>query len=231
MTPATTNPDVYDPHHPWISGPDEDPSKADWAKEFMDPSGTTKKPVFLRGQSLLGITRLAVIVASLYFSGETFVSDSPLWGIGIFFLGMTLLLILSMVSHVRRLRDAGKTPLLALIIAIPFILSATLGVLTVMSIPGKVEAYEAKIAGSVNSVPETDATEAATDEDGAEEAARRPPPEIHRETPITVKNQLAGVVGGSLGIWMLLSFFAMLFTLFYVARRPSIEHTSSRLVG
>ena len=113
---------MYDPERPWISGPDDDPSRANWVAEFFNPSGETRQPVFLRGQLLLAIFRLMIVIAAL----ATAMGGSPFIGAAIAFAGIGILLIMSLINHVRRLHHTGRSPFWALLIALPLMLATAL---------------------------------------------------------------------------------------------------------
>lgn len=216
---AETSP--YDPEHPWIKSRDEDPSQANWLQEFTDPTGTTRPPVFLRGQTMLGILR------GFFFLGAFgAIASNPWIGAAVGAGGLFILLMMSLVGHIRRLSDAGKPPLLALVIVFPLAVALTSGVIGIANAPKtleirQAEMEEAKAARNRQTVASTGDTAAEEAEGEASEAAAAPPPQQRRrgpQGPLTIEKVLSGVVSQSLMTWLLLSFLSMIFTLAYVAR-------------
>lgn len=224
MSYSNSDPVVYDEEHPWFQDERDDPSQANWLSEFLDPTGQTRKTVFLRGQTVLGILRGFVFVAAIGAS-----AGSPWVGAGIGAIGLLILLVLSLVSHVRRLNDAGRSPLLALVIVFPLALALTTGVFSAAGASSKLEQMQAEraaaqtpaasvaSAGDNASEPSAEATEDAKEKPPAQ-APRRGPPR-----PLTIESVLSGIVSQVLNTWLLLSLATMCFSLFFVARRKSAD--------
>tara|TARA_X000000950_G_scaffold30619_1_gene33081 strand:- start:15774 stop:16457 length:684 start_codon:yes stop_codon:yes gene_type:complete len=217
----TSTSELYDPNRPWISHEGEDVQKANWLAEFFWPEGRSTKPVFLRGQMYLAIVRAFVFIGAIIATGS-----NPWVGAAIAFFGLGLLLAMSMISHLRRLTDAAKPVLLAMIISLPFLLGTSLAVLGAASVPAQMALIEAEAAQQAEQAAAPMST------DGAEvtEDASVPPQTAQRrgpEGPVTEQGLLAQAIASGLNIWFLLSIFSALFTFFYVARRPTKEASNA----
>lgn len=217
MTQAVSGQDVYDPKHPWLMGEDEDPRHANWFLEFVNPVGRTAKPVFLRGQLLLAIFRGFFVMFGFMATGA-----SPWVGAFILFFLLFLILILSSISHVRRLNDSGRSPLWVVILFVPMIVASSLAIQQVRTIPQQIEAYKAEQAEFARAKEEAaKAKEAgleapATDADASTEEEQKPP---QRRAPVTEAGLLGGAVQSGLFIWLILSgVVAAAFSLGFVAR-------------
>ncbi len=218
---------MYDPDRPWIFGPDEDPNRANWAAEYFDPTGETAKPVFLRGQMFLAIARLAILVAAFGI-----LSGAPRVGAAVAAFGIGVPMLMSLVSHVRRLAHAGRPAFLALFVALPFLLASGFTVVQLQAIsqqPAVAEldaetfraAVEAELTGSD--------TEEANEADAPEAEAPAPRPQMRRRgPPPTAEQILAGTIQGGIVMWLFLSLFSMVYSLVYVARRPQAERVEDR---
>ena len=224
---------MYDPVRPWISGPDEDPNRANWGAEFFNPAGETAKPVFLRGQMLLAIVRLVVVAAAV---GITI--GQPAVGAGVALIGIGGLLILSLIQHMRRLNHAGRSVLWSWLIVLPFFLASVFTMLQIslISVISNPETYTAlQNAALENAAVENDNTQAAStevDEDQASsvEASDGSAVSTRRQggPPMPTQMLLFGAVVQGIGTWLILSFFGFLFTTLYVARRPRAERVEEQ---
>lgn len=216
---ATSAETMYDPSRPWISGPDEDPARANWVAEYFDPTGETAKPVFLRGQMFLAITRLVFLVAAFGI-----ISGAPKFGAALAAIGIGIPMLLSLVSHVRRLAHAGRPAFLALFIVLPFLLASGFTILQVQSIPHQMEQMEqrreamrAAMQARLNAPSDAEATE-------GEAEAPAPRPQMRRRgPPPTAEQLLADAIQSGILTWLFLSLFTMVYSLIYVARGPKGE--------
>lgn len=121
--PETT----IDPKRPWITDPRDAPSEMSWFQSFTDPFGKTSRVHFTRGWTALFFTRLIYFVATLVAvavfasagveNPNAFVPPSWVWELLIVFTA-----ILSLVLHVRRLSDAGRSPLWATLVMVPIVI-------------------------------------------------------------------------------------------------------------
>ncbi|MAT35884.1 MAG: hypothetical protein CMK06_12225 [Ponticaulis sp.] len=228
MTDRAADGNVYDPEHPWLKDAKDDPSRANWLHEFGDPTGTTRQPVFLRGQMMLALVRGGIFIATMFLVGS-----NPWLAAGIAFAGLGLVLVASLCQHVRRLNDSGRPAFLAAIIAIPMLLSVGLGVMGLTSVPEKLEQAQAASGKRPTAPPQSkaaaDSEGAATEvEDAAAEAEAKPAPRAQRgrggpPKPVTQESLIAGVIQSSLFIWLITSLATMAFSLFYVSRRSTVE--------
>lgn len=230
MTQAVSTEAVYDPQRPWLNGPDEDPKQANWLAEYFNPGGRSSKPVFLRGQILLWIPRLFVVLFVLVASGA-----APVPAGSAFFIFMLLLLIPSIIGHIRRLNDSGRSPFWAGIICLPLLVSYSLIIVSMSSIPARVATYEAKVATEQAAAEKAgeEGAEASDDAETSKEVAddAEDAPPQRRERPVTQSGLLGGAIGMGLNVWMLLSFGTMLFSLLFVARGPRRPPEEPRFPG
>ena len=218
---------MYDPVRPWISGPDEDPNRANWGAEFFNPAGETAKPVFLRGQMLLAIARLAVLGAAFGI-----LSSAPRVGAAVAAFGIGVPMLMSLVSHIRRLAHAGRPAFLALFIALPFLFASANTVLQLQAIPQQptvaaldTETFRAAVETELTGSDAEEANEA----DAPEAEAPAPRPQMRRRgPPPTAEQILASTIQGGIVTWLLLSLFTMVYSLVYVARRPRAERVEDR---
>ena len=235
MSDLTNGNAVYDAERPWLRDESDDPSRANWLAEFGVPFGRTRKPVFLRGQMFLAIIRIFLLLAALAFNFAMGAAMGAAVGFG----GLFVLLICSLVSHVRRLNDAGRPAFLVGLITLPLIISSVFLMLGIMSAPMALEAMQ-KGRGQAPAVASEASTDGAVsveenEEDGAVEddgsttepaPARQGPQGRGRGgPPLTLEMISKGVVMQSLGVWLGLSLISMLFSFFYVARGKSSGQT------
>lgn len=222
VTDAPQAHDLYDSDRPWLRDEKDDPSKANWMNEFGNPGGKTRPPVFLRGQMMLAIVRTGVLVITLGLAGA-----NPWIAALSCFAGLSVLLGASLVSHVRRLHDAGKPALLALILAGPLLLSFGTGLLKVGQIPETME--KAQLAKLTKPVAEADKPTDMTEKTQVPETKARP----QRRGPpreMTHEALLGDAVSSTAMQFFLLSFLTAAFSLLYVARQPVLDETSGRTV-
>jgi len=243
MSTIENTTDLYDPEHPWISGPEEDPTKANWLSEFTNPAGETSKPVFLRGQSLLGIFRYLMLVASFTLASGTLTlfilppfkipgfDGLPLVGMILFLVTFILIAAASVVSHVRRLSHAGRSPFWALFITLPVVIALSGGLLMLAGMNMQVGLDPSK--AKPKPVAEKTATpEAGKTDDAAVKQADKPKPAARsrgrgKPQPMTQEKALSNAMFLTFVIWLVPAFFTMLFSLIFVARRE--DRTKKKL--
>ncbi|MDF1682186.1 hypothetical protein [Ponticaulis sp.] len=210
---------MYDPDRPWISGPDEDPNRANWAAEYFDPTGETAKPVFLRGQMLLAISRLVLLVVAFGI-----LAGAPKVGAAVAVVGIGIPMLMSLVSHIRRLAHAGRPAFLALFIVLPFLLASGFTLVQIQAIsqqPAVAELDAETLRAAVDAELNGSGTEEANEADAPEAEAPAPRPQMRRRgPPPTAEQMLAGAIQGGIFMWLFLSLFTMVYSLIYVARRP-----------
>jgi uncharacterized membrane protein YhaH (DUF805 family) len=121
--------DLIDPKHPWIDDPSDVPGGMNWLESFFDPTGETSRVHFTRGWTALFFTRLLFLI---FTSALVFIMMSagaedpqafspPPWGFPAL---VTLTAMMSMILHVRRLANARRSPLWALLVLAPVLLGA-----------------------------------------------------------------------------------------------------------
>ncbi len=236
---------VYDAKHPWISGPHEDPSKANWLDEFFSPFGLTPKPIFLRGQALLWIVRYFVLAISFTMASGVLTHFLPLVptydfpgfdGFPLFALiGMILAFLtitgVSVVSHVRRLNDSGRSPLWVMMIIWPTAVSILVGLIVLMGMNQQIGAKPATptvVEKKVEAPKDEVSTETAAKSEDAKPAAR--PGRQRKPQPVTRESALQTSMGVIAGLWLFLSFWMMFVSLAFVARGKTVKQDYNPLV-
>ena len=203
-----------------------------WFAEFFAPGGKSSQPIFLRGQTYLIFFRVLVFVVCLVLANMM-----PAIAIMIWLICMTPQLFMSIVLHIRRLADAGRSALWALIVALPLFLSSLVLVPTVSSVPAEMVKIEAKKADmeaerkerreeKKRAAAEPEKTEEETSEADDETADADKAPEAQnsgrgRRGPpveVTQSSLLAQALSQSMYMWLLLSFITTLFSFIGVAR-------------
>ncbi|WP_321488534.1 hypothetical protein [uncultured Hyphomonas sp.] len=223
-------PDAIDPHRPWIKDARDNPHDMNWGQVLFNPLGTSPKLHFTRAWTLMFLGRIllfivpvfAVFVASLSgadLSGlwqpvEAFVLPVPELLLP-FFIFTIVTELTSWVAHVRRLNDAHKSPLRAMIVLLPLMLGL---VGFYLGAQGGIKQYEQMNAPK----PAVSATDGAA----ASPADAKPQPQQQRRGPPGPPPSERDVAASSgLGfatmLWAPASFFVMLWSLLYVARIPN----------
>ena len=98
-----------------------------WLDTLFNPSGTSTKIEFTRAWTLLFFLQLAVVILPWFAAFVMGLAGGDGQAIGRFGLYMSPIIfvtttVLSYVIHTRRLRDAGKSTLFALLILVPLLL-------------------------------------------------------------------------------------------------------------
>ena len=232
-TEDTDNPPL-DGGRPWLDDPNDLPQNQDWVRDMFVPFGHTSRLHFSRVWTFCFLLCLAVALAPPLTFGIIGMAGLDIGGglwmgwavaFGIVYLGT---LIISFIAHIRRLTDAGKPTLLAVIVMIPLILGASVGVATLSGAEGifqgeiekKTASYEEK-----DRIPNVTPTDQATAEIlglRQNQFARLDGPAKERAL---AKGQLetaiktASFIGGS--IWALLSIFVLLWQTLWLIPLPS----------
>lgn len=248
---------VYDPQRPWLRDAEDDPSKANWGQVYFNPHGETRKPVFLRGQVLLWIMRYVVIcVAFTLATGKLThflplvptpklgdFEGAPVLGFSMLFGALFVFSVMSIISHIRRLHDAKRSPLWSLIVPIPLVLGMLFATLALLGGNAALQKAAAKdkapsVAENVERVEEAPPAEqqdaeasenaeaSATDGEAKAKPQRRrgPPP-----APPTRDGVIKGAMSAGLNSWLIFGFLVMLFSTMFVARaQPKTEKLVSR---
>ena len=239
---AVASDDVLDPKRPWITNPEETLDRMNWAQIFFNPAGPSPKLHFTRAWTMLFMIQLLVFVVPplialiLNMAGGdgTPVSQFALYATPVVFIATTLM---SYVIHSRRLIDARKSTLLALIVLVPLIIS--FGVFFAMS-TGRAAEYDQLHAQREIYLADPDTyraeqkakrdaarAEAETAGDNAEPQQRRGPPggmaqQRNMEEPLQVKASfvLEATLPLITFIIMFLSALVAIWSLTWVARVP-----------
>ncbi|MEM8617122.1 MAG: DUF805 domain-containing protein [Pseudomonadota bacterium] len=121
-SPEGTQP--IDTKRPWITDPREALSEMNWLQSYTNPLGETSRLHFTRGWTGLFFLRLIwyvgfALLAAVF--GAAGVEDPsalvpPGW---VFLVLIVLTALASIVLHIRRLGDAKRSPLWAVLVAIP----------------------------------------------------------------------------------------------------------------
>jgi len=124
MLASSPDRDPIDPKRPWITDPREDPAEMNWTQSFTNPLGETSRLHFTRGWTMLFFIRLAwwlgfALLAMIF--GAAGVDDPsayvpPSWA---FLVLIALTALASVVLHIRRLANARRSPLWAMLVFIP----------------------------------------------------------------------------------------------------------------
>lgn len=228
MTDTASTP--LDPHRPWIEDPRDLPSEMNWVQSLTNPFGETSRLHFTRAWTALFFTRV------IYFFGVGALSavfalarapalSIPAW---IWPLLVVVTAILSLILHVRRLADARRSPLWAVLVIVPVLLGF---VGFVMGAAGGAQQYQAAVEAR-NAPREAPAAPAETSGEGeaaeGEAApAERPQPEGRRGPQLDVTqisardHALQAGLGFAQILWMISAFFVMLWSLLWVGRLPT----------
>lgn len=129
MSDAYSSQTALDPNRPWIEDEEQLPSRMNWLDTFFNPTGKSPKLHFTRAWTFLFFAQfiawfglgLLLFVTGVVGASSSEASAARMYLVAIVF-GVTTLM--SFVIHCRRLNDAGKTSLWAILVLIPLILGA-----------------------------------------------------------------------------------------------------------
>ncbi len=229
---------IIDADRPWIRDERDDPARMNWMQTLFNPLGRSPKLHFTRAWTAMFLGRVLLYIAPSMIVGIAGMAGAGTSGlsspVNLLLFSVPALLVpfalyvlvteyTSFCAHARRLTDAGKPVILAIIVILPLLLGLmAYAAGTQIGAAGFRQAQEKAAAAA--SAP------AAADADGAvaaAPAASAPPrggqggrpgamgPKSEREAA------LATGMGMAMPIWALASFAAMLWTLLYVARLPN----------
>lgn len=110
--------------YPWLEDPSDDPARLNWLAAVFNPLGETSRLHFTRIWTGLFFTRLIVFIAPLAVTvlltlsgaNETGFSAIPVWGFPLF---VVVTGLMSYVLHSRRLTNAKRNPIWALLVILP----------------------------------------------------------------------------------------------------------------
>ncbi len=239
---ATDTSGTLDPHRPWIDNPAELPANMNWFSTLLNPFGRTPKLHFTRAWTLLFMSR-AILLALLFFvplilqlAGGKPGGLYALLGAA---LGITVVIteLTSFILHNRRLADAGKSGFWAMLVLAPAILAfgaiAALVPLTVKEHTAMIErieaAREAGTEGQRAGGNAGNSRRAIRSAGGSQRGGRRGgrggggPGGPDAGPPSQQQFVMSRVVPVAGATWAIGSFFVMLWSLLWLARRPSRE--------
>lgn len=135
---SDTTDTAIDPKRPWLTDERELPERMNWLKTLFDPTGESPRLHFTRAWTLLFTLQAMIIVVpftvalvlNLAGGDGAGVSTFGTYATPVVFIVTTLM---SYVIHSRRLNDAGKTPLLAIVPLIPLLIGFALFTTNAMS--------------------------------------------------------------------------------------------------
>ncbi|MCH2457763.1 MAG: DUF805 domain-containing protein [Henriciella sp.] len=135
---SDTTDTAIDPKRPWLTDERELPERMNWLQTLFDPTGESPRLHFTRAWTLLFALQAMIIVVpftvalvlNLAGGDGAGVSTFGTYATPVVFIATTLI---SYVIHSRRLNDAGKTPLLAILPLIPLLIGFALFTTTAMS--------------------------------------------------------------------------------------------------
>lgn len=236
MTDRDTNAEAagaIDPNRPWITDPRDAPANMNWVETLTNPSGATSRVHFTRAWTGLFFLRLiyffgtAALAAVFAAAGASFSLPNWVWP-----LLVIVTAFLSLILHLRRLTDAGRSPLWASLVLLPIIVGSA-GFVGGSAMGGAqydqlVAQREARMIeasapdepeGAAPTTADGDAEEGAEDGEG-ERGERRGP-----EVDVTEVSQRQHAIATGLGLaqtaWAPFAFAVMLWSLLWVGRLPT----------
>ena len=221
-----------DPHRPWIRDKRDDPSGMNWVETLFNPLGMTGKLHFSRAWTFMFMGRVLIFIVpvfSVFIGGVAGADLDSAWKpVSFLILPIPALLVpffiftivtefTSWVAHVRRLAEANRSTLKAMIVLIPLILG-------LIGFAGGVSMGIAQHrAQAAKSAPAAEATvtEAGANAPVAQQNGQAKQGQRHGPPP--TERQMAIGTGMSIGVmlWAIASFVVMLWTLLHVARLPN----------
>lgn len=141
---SDTSSQILDPKRPWLTDERELPSHMNWLQTLFDPTGKSPRLHFTRAWTMLFILQLVIILGPWFTAVVIGMAGGDGSGVSTFGKYATPIVfvvttLMSYVIHTRRLNDAGKTPLLALIPLIPLIIAVGAFMMTAT---GEVQKYD-----------------------------------------------------------------------------------------
>ncbi len=124
---SDTSSAVLDPKRPWLTDERELPSQMNWTQTLFDPTGASPKLHFTRAWTMLFVMQLLVIILPFTIALVLNAAGGDGKPVGTFGLYATPVVFIvttfmSYVIHSRRLNDARKSQLWALVPLIPLVL-------------------------------------------------------------------------------------------------------------
>lgn len=129
MSDAIASQSTLDPDRPWITDEQQLPNRMNWLDTLFNPTGKSPTLHFTRAWTFLfmaqfimwfGIGGLLTMVLGVVGTDMSGIQVVETYAIALTFVITTLM---SYVIHVRRFNDAGRSPLWAIIVLIPLLVS------------------------------------------------------------------------------------------------------------
>lgn len=227
---------VIDPERPWIRDERDDPARMKWMQTLFNPLGRSPKLHFTRAWTAMFMGRVLLYIgpsltagiagmAGAGTSGLSAPVDLLLFSVPALLVPFVLFVLVteytSFCAHARRLTDAGKPVILAILVLLPLLLGLmAYAAGTQMGAAGFRQAQDkaaaaASAPASADGAATADALAASPPARGGQGGRPDAAPKSERQAALS-----AGM-GFALPIWALGSFAAMLWTLLYVARLPN----------
>ena len=173
-TPLTARTPL-DSKRPWITDPADLPSEMHWAKTLLNPLGQTSRIHFTRAWTLLFFSRVLIIALPMFFGWVVSAAGGDASGISEFSriavpVVLVVTVFMSFNIHIKRLYDAGKPTLLAILVFLPFVIAGTAFTFVAVSTSAGYEVAEAKRIFALEHPEEAKAAREAAAAKAAEEA-------------------------------------------------------------
>ncbi len=148
MSDAATTPNALDPARPWITDERQLPSRMSWIGAMFNPAGTSPQLHFTRVWTICFFLQLLFVVVPVFMGmvmglaggDASAVTTFGFYASPIIFIVTTLI---SYVNHARRLNDARKPSILAILVLLPLIAGLAI---SFMGIVAKSAEYDALYA-------------------------------------------------------------------------------------
>lgn len=126
---SDTNATALDPKRPWLTDERELPGHMNWLQTLFNPTGPSPRLHFTRAWTLLFMLQLLIIVVPWTIALILGIAGGDGSGVGTFGVYATpvvfiITTLMSYVIHSRRLLDARKSQLLAIIPLVPLIIAS-----------------------------------------------------------------------------------------------------------
>ncbi len=144
-------PDIapLDPSRPWITDPDDLPARMKWGAALLSPFGRLSKVHFTRAWTVLFFARIFVIVIPAFIGWVIGAAGGDVTGLkGLARIAVPVVLLVTVFFsynlHIKRLADAGKSTLLAMLVFVPLIFAGTAFTFSALGASTQYEAAAAK---------------------------------------------------------------------------------------
>lgn len=214
-----------DPKRPWIKDERDLPSEMSWTDTLFNPFGESSRVHFTRAQTVLFFVAIPFFVAGQFF-GQFAAA----------FAGFFVLTFLSVVSHVRRLSDAGQPDAAGVFALTPLV--AALAMFAV-SLPASVEKANKVITTIEMDIADPEAAKERRAKEREEQRIAKEKAKAEgkdtkkkgrrgdRKEKLTAENYssfkfIQKDLGSKVfGVWSLVALLTLIWTVFWVARLPN----------